>query len=86
MLNHSFSRASWMVVDSLSGMTIAACHLVQRSSMWKMMLFLMNKRSHSTWLLKVSAISVEQILSGPGLDHCLQTRQVCTISGMSSNT
>ncbi len=48
------------------------------------MTFLLTKsKSHSTWALKVSANSVLQMFAGPGLAHSLQTRQVCTISGMS---
>ena len=86
MLNQTSSKAFINVSSVLSGISLAACHLVHLSNMWKIMCLSTSIRSHSTWVLKVSAISTEHAFAGPGLCHSRQTRQVYTISGMSSNT
>eukprot|EP00974_Lingulodinium_polyedra_P017560 1703627-Lingulodinium_polyedra.AAC.1 len=48
--------------------------------------FRANNKSHSTCSANLSTSSILQTLLGPGLAHPQQTRQVCTISGMRSNT
>ena len=86
MVTQRVSIAFINVSSSLFGITAAACHRVHLSNMWKMMCFPTNNRSHSTWWLNVSAISTLLALLGPGFIHSRQTLQVCTISGMRSNT
>ena len=73
---HSSSMARVSVSSVLSGTSLAACHRVHRSIMWKMMCLWMKSRSHSTCELKVSATSTLLALDGPGLAHSLHTWQV----------
>ena len=84
--NHMVSMAFISVSSSLSGTTTAACHLVHLSSMWNIMYFRMNIKSHSTCWLKVSGSSRLHELLGPGLAQVRQTLHVCTVLGMRSNT
>ena len=86
METHISSMALMSVSSSLFGISLPACHRVQRSSMWKMMCFPMKIKSHSTWVLNLSGSSMLHAVSGPGLAHSLQTRHVCTISGIKSLT
>ena len=80
------SMAMMRVSSSLVGMTIAACHLVHLSIMWKMINLRTNRRSHSTCWLNLSAISVLHALLGPGLANSRQTVQVLTVLGIRSRT
>ena len=74
------------VSSSLLGMTAAACHLVHRSSMWKMMCLCTKSKSHSTCWLNLSESSVLLTFAGPGRAHFRHVGQLCTTPGIMSRT
>ena len=63
---HRVTIAFMSVSATLTGITAAACHRVQRSNMWEIIWLRMNSKSSSTCLLSWSGRSVLHALLGPG--------------------